>query len=169
MPANIDRDYSLWLTQHGQANAVAVSVLEFRHDTAFAPIFVSDYGESFAARTETAVDFVAQPLGFVVDLAADNVTTEQRVLIRMDNANGLVMETLRQLTPAQLQTPVTVIYRAYLDTKRTQPALDPVTLYVTNITGTRLAVEVEASADALPNVTAGFRYTLDRFPSLAYL
>jgi hypothetical protein len=176
MPANFDSDFAKWLTQHGNERAVAVNVLEFRH-TAWGPgggvvgsIWVSDFGEPFEATTEPpAVAFTAQPLGFTVDLATDNVTTEQRVTLRLDNANGLVAQQLRALTDAQLAEAVNVVYRCYLDTKRTAPAIDPLTLFVVNATMTRLAVELEASADVLPNTPAGTIYTIEKYPPLAFL
>jgi hypothetical protein len=168
MPANYEREFALWLTQHGQMRAAPVSVLSFVHPK-FGELHVSDYGEVFEARKETGEAFTAQPLGFVVDVATENLTTEQRALIRLDNANGLVMNQLRLLDLDDLQEPVTVVYRTYLDSRRTAPAIDPITLYVTDVKATRLAAEIEASADALPNVTAGIRYTIDRFPALAYL
>lgn len=176
MPATFDSDFALWLTQHGNERATAVNVLEFRH-TAWGPgggvvgsIWVCDHGEIFTAQTEPpAVTFDAQPLGFIAEIAADNVTTEQRVTLRLDNANGLVAQELRALTDADLQEPVHVVYRAYLDSKRDAPAIDPLSLFVVQLNMTRLAIECEASADVLPNVRAGIRYTLDRFPPLAYL
>lgn len=170
MPANFDRDFALWLTQHGNERAVAVNVLEFSHP-AFGAIFVSDFGEDFQAFTEEtpAREFTAIPLGFTVDVAADNVTTEQRVVIRLDNVNGAVAHQLRQLTDDDLQIPVQVTYRAYLDTDRSAPAVDPLTLYVTSATMNRLTVECEASADYLPNVASGFRYTIENFPVLQFL
>jgi len=176
MPATFDNDFALWLTQHGNERAVAVNVLEFVHP-AWGPgggvpgsIWVTDYGDVFTATTEAPVrTFDAEPLGFTVSTAADNVSTEQRVTIQLDNANGLVAKELRALTDADLQTPVQVIYRAYLDTNRAAPAIDPLTLFVISASMTRLAVEIEASAEVLPNIGAGTRYTLDRFPPLAYL
>jgi hypothetical protein len=173
MPATFDAEFAKWLTQHGNERAVAVNVLEFLHpkwNVGGHGIFVSDYGETFTATTEpTAFTFDAQPLGFTVETAADNVSTEQRVTIQLDNANGLIAQQLRSLNDADLQTPVSVVYRAYLDTDRSAPAIDPLTLFVVNISMTRLLVECEASADVLPNIGAGTRYTLDRFPPLAYL
>lgn len=168
MPANFDAAFAEWLTQHGQVKAQGVNVLEFYHP-AFFSHFVSDYGEPFAARTETGADFIANALGFEIDLAGDNVSTEQRVLIRMDNANGAVMDQIRSLTPDDLQVPCRCTYRAYLDTRRNAPAYDPLVMYVTRINATRLAVELEASTEAFPNITAGIRYTLERFPSLSYV
>lgn len=176
MPANFDAEFAKWLTQHGNERAVAVNVLEFRH-TAWGPgggvvgsIWVSDYGEVFTATTEPPeVTFDADPLGFIAEIAADNVSTEQRVTIQLDNANGLVAQQLRELDDDDLQTPVQVVYRAYLDSERGAPAIDPLTLFVVNVNMTRLALECEASAEVLPNVGAGTRYTLDLFPSLAYL
>lgn len=173
MPATFDDDFALWLTQHGSERAVAVNVLEFLHpkwNVAGHGLFVSDYGEDFEATTEApAFAFTAQPLGFIVNTAADNVTTEQKVTIQLDNANGLVAQQLRSLDDADLQTPVQVVYRPYLDSKRAAPAIDPLNLFVTNVNMNRLAVECEASADVLPNVSAGIRYTVDNFPPLAYL
>lgn len=172
MPATFDAQFARWLTQHGEPRAQGVNVLQFSHERvppAFPTQYVSDYGEPFAATTETGVHFVAEPLGFLIDIAADNLTTEQRVMIRMDNANGLVMDQIRRMTLDDLQRSIVITYRVYLNTKRTAPAFDPVVLYAARINATRLAVELEASADQLPNVTAGIRYTLERFPSLAYL
>lgn len=175
MPANFDKEFALWLTQHGNERAVAVNVLEFRHEK-WGPggglpgsLWVSDYGEPFTAKTEGGVDFTAVPLGLTIDVAADNVTTEQRIMIRVDNVNGAVANELRSLDDDDLQKPVGVVYRAYLDTDTTAPAIDPLTLYATNVRMNRPMVEVEASADALPNVGAGTRYTLEAFRALAYL
>jgi hypothetical protein len=169
MPATFDDDFALWLTQHGSERAVAVNVLEFIHPKWGGSLWVSDYGEVFTATTEAAVTFDAQPLGFTADIAADNVSTEQRVTLRLDNANGLVAQQLRSLDDTDLQTPVQVVYRAYLDTNRAAPAIDPLSLLVTNVLMNRLVVDVEASADVLPNVSAGVRYIVDKFPPLAYL
>jgi hypothetical protein len=169
MPASFDPAFQEWLTQHGQVTAQAVNVLEFYHP-AFGSKFVSDYGDPFAATTEDARAFTADPLGLVFDAAADNMTTEQRVVIRLDNANGLVMDQVRALTPAQLKDdPLMVTYRGYLDTKRSAPAFDPLKLYVARVNATRLVVEIEASMEVLPNITAGVRYTIDRYPPLAYV
>ena len=169
MPANFDDDFALWLTQHGNERASAVNVLEFIHP-AWGSIFVSDYGDVFEAQTEPpAVAFAAQPLGFSADLASDNVTTEQRVTLRLDNVNGLIGQQLRSLDDDDLQIPVQVVYRAYLDTDRAGPAIDPLTLFVVNVNMTRPVIELEASADVLPNVGAGLRYTLEDYPPLAYL
>lgn len=175
MPATFDREFSLWLTQHGSERAVAVNVLEFQHAKwgpgAGVPgsLWVSDYGDAFAAITEGSLAFTAEPLGLAIDVAADNVTTEQRLMIRLDNVNGAVARELRSLDDEDIQTPVIVVYRAYLDTDRSGPAIDPLTLFATNVRMNRPMVEVEASADALPNVQAGTRYTLDAFPALAFL
>jgi hypothetical protein len=168
MPAIYDSAYAQWLTQHGEVRSQGVNVLEFAHPK-WGKRYVSDYGDAFAARTEGGVDFVAEPLGFIVDRAADNLSTEQRVVIRLDNANGLITKELRSLSLDDLQTAVAVTLRVYLDSKRTAPAYDPLVLYVTNTKAMRLAVECEASADLLPNVTAGVRYTFDLFPPLVYL
>lgn len=171
MPANFDRNFALWLTQHGNERAVAVNVLEFIHPAFVAPIFVSDYGETFEAFTEETPPraFAAIPLGFTVDVTADNVSTEQRVQIRIDNVNGAVANQLRTLTDEHLQTAVQVTYRAYLDTDRSGPAIDPLSLMVTSVTMTRLAVQCEATADMLPNVASGHRYTIENFPVLTFL
>ena len=170
MPATFDNDFALWLTQHGSERSVAVNVLEFIHDKWGGSLWVSDYGDVFTATTEAPVrTFDAQPLGFTADIGADNVSTEQRVTLRLDNANGLVAQQLRSLDDDDLQDPVQVVYRAYLDTNRSAPAIDPLTLFVTNVQMNRLVLEVEGSADVLPNMSAGLRYTLDDYPPLAYL
>lgn len=170
MPANFDDAFAQWLTQHGNQRACAVNVLQFQHP-AFpgGVLWVSDFGEPFTANTEGSAEFTAEPLGFEIDVAADNVTTEQRVAIRLDNVNGYVAQQLRALSDEQLQTAVQVTYRAYLDNDRAGPQIDPLTLYVTNARMARQVVELEASADLLPNVRAGLRYTIDDFPPLVYL
>jgi len=168
MPASFDSDFAKWLTQHGQVRAQGVNVLEFNHP-AFPKQWVSDYGDVFEARTESGEEFVAQPVGFTFDAAADNLSTQQTVLIRMDNVNGRVTSLLRELDELDLQEPLVVTYRAYLDTKRNAPAYDPLVLYATEVRMVRLAVEIEISAGQMPNVTAGIRYTFDRFPPLVFL
>jgi Domain of unknown function (DUF1833) len=176
MPANFDTEFSKWLTQHGNERAVAVNVLEFSHP-AWGPgggvpgsIWVCDYGEDFTATTEAPPrDFTALPLGFVCELTSDNVSTEQTVTLRVDNVNGLVAQQIRALNYDDLQKPVEIIYRAYLDIDRAAPAIDPLNLFVVNVAMSRTVVEIEGNADVLPNIQAGTRYTLDGFPSLAYL
>ena len=168
MPASFDRDFALWLTQHGSERSVPVNTLEFAHPK-WGSLYVGDYGEEFTAHKETGEVFTALPLGFLIDVAADNISTEQRVVIRLDNANGLVASQLRSLTDEDLQTPVAVTYRVYLDTKPAAPAIDPIVLFVASVNMTRALVECELAAEFLPNVTAGLRYTLERFPSLVYL
>jgi len=168
MPAAFESNYAKWLTQHGEVRAQGVTVLQFSH-TRFGDKYVSDYGEPFTAIDENAVEFTAEPLGFVIDQATDNLSTEQRVLLRIDNANGAVTKELRSLTLDDLQEPVALTVRVYLDTRRSAPAYDPLVLFVTSTKANRLVVECEASADSLPNVTAGIRYTFDLFPPLVYL
>jgi hypothetical protein len=171
MPATFDESFALWLTQHGNERAIAVNVLEFVHPSfpGDHSMWVSDYGEPFQATDETARAFTADMLGFQIDVAADNVTTEQRITIRIDNVNGAVAQQLRALDDDDIQETVQVIYRVYLDTDRSTPAIDPLSLVVTAVTMTRPIVEIEASADMLPNVQAGSRYTIDDFPTLVWL
>lgn len=168
MPAIYSTDYAQWLTQHGDPHTQGVTVLEFYHPR-FGRKFVSDYGQPFTFTTEAGQSFTAEPLGFEFDRAADNLSTEQRIVLRLDNANGRITQELRSLTLDDLQTEVVITVRLYLDSRRTAPAYDPLTLYVTNTKAVRLAVELEASADQLPNVIAGIRYTFDLFPPLVYL
>lgn len=168
MPAIYSSDYAQWLTQHGNQRAIGVNVLQFSHPR-FGDKYVSSYSDAFAATTEAGVPFTAEPLGFSVDSWADNLSTEQRLVLRLDNANGAVTRELRSLTLDDLQIPVGLTARVYLDSHRSAPAYEPVQLAVTNTKATRLAVECEASADVMPNVTAGLRYTFDLFPSLVYL
>jgi len=168
MPASFDSSYAQWLTQHGEVRAQGVTVLQFSHSH-FGDRYVSDYGEPFTARTESDVEFTAEPLGFLIDQATDNLSTEQRIMLRLDNANGAITKELRALDLDDLQEPVVLIVRVYLDSKRSAPAYDPIELFITNTKANRLVVECEASADALPNVTSGIRYTFDLFPPLVYL
>lgn len=170
MPANYDAAFARWLTQHGEVRAKGVNVLEFFHPAFPTVYYFSDYGDDFAALTETGAALLATPIGFEVDAAGDNLTTEQRVLVRMDAAQGQIMEVLRSLTPEALNTdPIRLTWRCYLDTKRTAPAFDPIVLYVTNVQATRLVIELECSTETLPNISGGMRYTLERFPTLVYL
>jgi hypothetical protein len=170
VPATFDDDFARWLTQHGNERAAAVNVLQFRHPSFPADLWVSDYGVPFTGQTEApAVAFTAVPLGIDINVVADNVTTEQRVSIRLDNVNGYVAQQLRALNDDDIQDAVEVIYRVYLDTSPNEPSIDPLALFVTSARMTRPLVELEASADALPNVRAGIRYTIDDFPPLVFL
>jgi len=168
MPATFDHDFAVWLSQHGQERAQGVNVLQFEHPK-IGVHWITDYGDEFLARTEGAEEFTALPVGFTFDYAADNLTTQQSVVIRIDNVHGLVTSLLRELDLDDLQTALVVTYRAYLDTKRNAPAYDPLTLFATDVRMLRAAIEMEVSADQMPNVTAGIRYTFDRFPPLVLL
>jgi hypothetical protein len=169
MPASFDSAFALWLTQHGSETSVPVNVLAFSHPK-WGTLYVCDYGEQFSGQLEAGGGaFVAEPLGFTIDVAAFDATTQQRAVIRMDNVNGLVARQLRSLTDEDLLTPVALTYRVYLNTKPQAPAIDPLNLFVVNAASTRAMVECEAAPDYLPNVGAGRRYTYDEFPSLVYL
>lgn len=161
-------DYQLWATQHGLADAQLVQVLEFQHPH-WGSIFVSDYGIDFAATTEAAVAFTASPVSFTVDLPTSTPTTQQDMTIKMDALGGLVMGNVRALSDAERQVPIVVILRFYLDADPGAPCLAPFTFIVLNISGTRLVVQFICAATLLPNVAAGIRYTIEDFPSMAFL
>jgi hypothetical protein len=89
--------------------------------------------------------------------------------LRLDALGGFVMTQVRAMTDAERKIPIGLNWRLYLDTHRAAPQTDPLAFIVTNISATRLVVEFQCSASALPNIAAGSRYTLDKFPALAYL
>jgi hypothetical protein len=162
-------EYELWATQHGLPESQAVQVLEFQH-AKWGSYWVSDYGAVFAARTEGGVDFTADAVAFEVDLPKQSNSTQSEMTVRMDALSGFVIAQLRGMTDAQRALPITVIWRCFLDTSSPRvPLLDPLGFIVIDVAATRLAVEIRCAATLLPNIAAGTRYTMDKFPTLAYL
>ena len=161
-------DYQLWATQHELADAQLVQVLEFQHP-AWGSIFLCDYGADFTGTTEAAVQFTATAVSFTIDLPASTPTTQQEMTIKLDALGGAVMQQVRDLTDAQRAVPIKVIYRPYLDRDPGAPCLDPASFVILNFSATRLVTQLECAATVLPNIAAGIRYTIDEFPSLAYL
>ena len=161
-------EYELWATQHGSADAQAVQVLQFTHPK-WGSLWLTDYGAAFAAVTEGAVAFEAVAVAFEVELPKTNNTTQSELLLRLDALGGFVMSQVRAMTDAERKIPIGLTWRLYLDTHRAAPQIDPLAFIIVNITGTRLVVEFHCAASALPNIAAGSRYTLDKFPALAYL
>lgn len=161
--------YELWLTQHSLQEVAQVQVLEFQHP-AWGSLWISDYGREFEARTAPwAVAFTALPVPFVLDKPQSGQSTQQDLTIKLDAIGGQVLNYVRTLTDAQRRTPVKVLYRVYLDSDLTQPVLDPLVFELRDASATRLVTELHCAVTTLPNVIAGTRYTLDTFPTLAYL
>jgi hypothetical protein len=161
-------DYELWATQHGGIDSQAVQVLEFLHPK-WGSLWLSDFGEPFAATTEGAVAFTAVAVGFDVELPTQSGTTQSEMILRVDAIGGYVLSQVRAMTDAERTIPIAIKWRLYLDTHRAAPQLDPLAFVVINITGTRLVVEFQCAATALPNISSGTRYLIDNFPTLAYL
>jgi hypothetical protein len=161
-------DYELWATQHGAVDAQSVQVLEFVHSK-WGSLWLTDYGAQFAATAEDSRAFVAEPVGFEVELPKQTSSTQSEMNLRLDALGGYVMSQVRAMTDAQRTESIVLNWRLYLDTHRAAPQLDPLSFVVTNIGGTRLLVEFQCAATAFPNIASGMRYTIDNFPSLAYL
>ena len=161
-------DYELWATQHALAEAQLVQVLELQHP-AWGSLFISDYGVDFAGTTEAAVAFVASAISFTIELPTSTPTTQQEMTIKLDALGGLVMQRVRAMTDAQRAVPIMVIYRPYLDIDPSAPCIDPSSFVVLNFSATRLVTQLDCAATVLPNIAAGIRYTIDQFPTLAYL
>ena len=161
-------DYELWVTQHALVDAQQVQVLEFQH-SAWGSLWVSDYGAPFTGKTESGTSFTAEAVAFTVQLPQSGNTTQQELTLRMDALGGFVISQIRQMTDAQRDLPITLIWRAYLDNNPNTPAMDALTFEILNVSATRVAVEMQCAATVFPNVQVGIRYTIDRFPSLAYL
>src|SRR5262245_320015 len=160
-------DYELWVTQHGLPDAQQVQVLEFKHE-AWGSLWVTDYGTPFSGTTEEPVDFTAEPVAFTLDLPKSGSTTQQELIVRMDALGGYVINQIRQMTDADRESPIELIWRAYLDSDHSAPAIDSLSFELLDISATRLAVEMRCAGTVFPNVQVGIRYTIDRFPTLAY-
>lgn len=160
--------YELWLTQHDLQEVAQAQVLEFQH-TAWGSLWVSDYGAEFAARTEAGVSFAAAPVAFTLDKPQSGQSTQQELVIKMDALGGRVLGYIRNLSEIQRLTPVRVLYRIYLDDDLTRPVLDPLRFDLRDVSATRLVTELHCTQTTLPNVVAGIRYTIDTFPTLAYV
>jgi len=164
----VDPDYELWATQHALVDVQCVQVLEFQHQK-WGSLWITDYGAQFTGKTETNVSFTAEPVAFRVDPPKSGVTTQQEFVLRMDALGGYVISNIRNMTDAERNIPIKLVWRLYLDSKPNAPSLDPLDFYIVDVSATRLVVEIRAAATILPNVAAGIRYTIDRFPTLAYL
>lgn len=164
----VDPDYAKWLAQHSLPDAQAVQVLEFQHPK-WGSQFLTDYGAGFSGTTETAVAFTAQPVAMQLEKPSSGATTQQELSVKMDALGGYVIDQIRQMTDAERDIPIKLIWRVYLDTKPGAPALDPLDFLVLDVSATRVVVDLRCAANLLPNVAAGIRYTLDKFPTLAFL
>lgn len=161
--------YELWLTQHDLQDVAMAQVLEFQHP-AWGSVWITDYGQELEARTAPwAVAFLALPVPFTLDKPQSGQSTQQDLTIKLDAVGGRVLAYIRSLTDVQRRTPVKVVYRAYLDSDWTAPVLDPLIFELRDMSATRLVTELHCSVTVLPNMIAGTRYTLDSFPTLAYL
>jgi len=161
-------DYELWATQHGLIDVQQLQVLEFRHST-WGSLWITDYGVPFVGTTEAAVQFQAVPVAFTVELPKQTTTTQSELTLRMDALGGYVINNIRNMTDADRTEAVGVFWRAYLDNRPSVPALDTLQFVLVDVQATRLAVELRCAATMLSNVQSGTRYTIDRFPTLAYL
>lgn len=161
--------YELWLTQHDLQEVAQAQVLEFQH-YAWGSLWITDYGSEFTARTNAgSAPFAALPVAFTLDKPQSGQSTQQDLTIKIDALGGRVLGYIRALTEAQRRAPVKVLYRVYLDSDLTQPVLDPLVFELRDVAATRLVTELHCTVTTLPNVIAGTRYTLDNFPTLAYV
>ena len=162
-------DYELWLTQHDLADVAAAQVLEFQHP-AWGSYWITDYGQELEAHVAPGgAAFVALPVPFTLDKPQSGQSTQQDLTIKMDALGGRVLGYIRDLTTAQRDIPVRVLYRIYLDNDLSTPVLDPLVFELRDVAATRLVTELHCSVTVLPNQIAGSRYTLDSFPTLAYI
>lgn len=161
--------YELWLTQHDLADVAQAQVLEFQHP-AWGSLWITDYGSEFTASARPGGGaFVALPVAFTLDRPQSGQSTQQDLTIKLDALGGRVLGYIRALTEAQRRTPVRLLYRVYLDNDLTQPVLEPLVFELRDVAATRLVTELHCAVTTLPNVIAGIRYTLDAFPTLAYV
>ena len=163
-----DPEYERWATQHAHIDAQQIQVLQFAHPK-WGSLWLSDYGIDWPAMTEDGLAFTALAVAFTVELPKSGNSTQQELLIRMDALGGQVISQIRAFTDAERRIPIIVTYRVYLDSQPGAPVTDPLEFLALDVSATRLAVELRCAATILPNVAAGVRYTIDRFPTLAYL
>lgn len=162
--------YELWLTQHGLQEVAQPQVLEFQHP-AWGSLWVTDYGRELEANVGPPINapFVAVPVAFTLDRPQSGQSTQQELVIKLDALGGRVLGYIRGLTDLQRRTAVRVVYRIYLDNDLSAPAVAPLTFELRDVAATRLVTELHCMVTILPNVIAGIRYTLDTFPTLAYV
>lgn len=165
----MDSDYELWATQHGLIDAQEVQVLEFTHPAWPASLWLTDRGIDFPATTEDARSFVAVAVNLSIQLPQSGASTQQEMVVQLDALGGQVVQQIRALTPDQRKDAILVVYRIYLDTKPALPVADPLAFEVLTVSANRAVAELRCAASVLPNVAAGTRYTIDTFPTLAYL
>jgi hypothetical protein len=161
-------EYRRWLAGHEGVDVVAVGVVQFYHP-AFGSEWVCDYDQDFTGVTEGGVTFTAKAVAIEAQVPDVGEATEQRVTLRMDALAGLVIPKLRALSAADRVTPVKVTLRWYLDNDPARPARDPFDLVCVEVRAVRMVVEFDCAVSPLPNLQAGIRYDLTRFPQLAFI
>jgi hypothetical protein len=164
--------YELWLAQHGFQEVQQIQVLEFIHPAVPQTAAVTDYGQEIrvqGSKVGGAYWFTAYPVAFTLDRPQSGQSTQQDLTIKMDALGGRVVSYIRQLNYAQRQVPMQVVYRIFLDNDLRAPVMDPVLFQVRDVSAARLVTEIHCTVTTLPNVIAGIRYTLETFPTLAYV
>lgn len=162
-------DYELWATQHGLIDVQQLQVLEFAHDNWPESFWLTDYGAQFAGTTETGRAFLAEPVAFEAELPKQANSTQSEMTLRIDALSGYVVTQIRKMTDADRALPIRVSWRVFLDNKPAAPVTSALQFVVVDINATRVAVELRCAVTIFPNIASGVRYTIDRFPTLAYL
>lgn len=150
------------------SGVVILNTLELSHPSIVDSIYlVQDYTDHECTLEDgvTVVTFRKAPFRFVLPSTGSNGLQELNIAI--DNVDQAVSDFLQDITgdPA----PVTVKYRSYLSTDKTEPQNGvPLVLFMSDIQVTPVEVVGRASfADIINRQFLSTTYTVSRFPGLA--
>lgn len=169
MPTNsIDDEFAQWLATPPPTGQY-VETLEFTGGVAGSGIRICNRRRvSLQAIDEDGVPRTYLPLPFTVTKPAIRNSSEMRVDARIDALDGTLMKVLVGARSIELNQPVAVSLRAYIDpTILDRPVWRvPFRFRVESIKASLDVIEVVMVGGRLPNKRAGIYYGIDRFVGL---
>lgn len=92
---------------------------------------------------------------------------EQILQLNFGNVDGRIHDLIDSVTGQGYLTPIEVIYRKYVSTDLSQPAVPPVTLFASSIAFQGTSATFNAEDSDLSQKRSGGVYSLELFPGLA--
>lgn len=163
-----EQAYAEWLATP-PVTGQYVETLEFTGGVAGAGIRICNRRSvALQAIDEDGVPRIYRPLPFTVTKPAIRNSAEMRVDARIDGLDGTLLSVFTNARSIQLNTPVNVALRAYIDpTILDRPVWRvPFRFRVESIKAGLDVVEVVMVGGRLPNKRAGLYYGIDRFVGL---
>lgn len=165
---SVDDAFADWLATP-PVSGQYVETLEFSGGVAGSGIRICNRrAVALQAIDEDGVPRIFMPLPFTVSKPAIRNSSEMRVDARIDALDGTLLRTLTSARAIQLNQPVQVALRAYIDpTILDRPVWQvPFRFRVESIKAGMDMIEVVMVGGRLPNKRAGLYYGIDRFVGL---